>query len=100
VVLLYLSSLESRMSDSPTETYAWVRRVGTLLSIPLTLGLAPVIGGAIGWALDRFFGTRPFFTLFALAAGFAAGLRETWLMIQRVSHDSDEQNEKSNKSHK
>ena len=82
------------MRESPTETYAWLRRVGTLLQIPLTLGLAPVIGGAVGWALDRFFGTRPFFTLFALTAGFIAGLRETWLMIQKVF------NEKSDTDHK
>ena len=91
------------MTESPTETYAWLRRVGTLLQIPLTLGLAPVIGGAIGWALDRFFGTRPFFTLFALTAGFIAGLRETWLMIQRVSKDLEsdpEKNEKSDTDHK
>ena len=91
------------MKESPTETYAWVRRVGTLLQIPLTIGLAPVVGGAIGWALDRFFGTRPIFTLFALTAGFIAGLRETWWMIQRVSKDleSDEQpHEKSDTDHR
>ena len=82
------------MRESPTETYAWLRRVGTLLQIPLTLGLAPVIGAAIGWALDRFFGTRPYLTLFALTAGFIAGLRETWLMIQKVF------NEKSDSDHK
>ena len=87
------------MRESPTETYAWVRRVGTFLQIPLTLGLAPVIGGAIGWALDRFFGTRPFFTLFALTAGLIAGFRETWLMIQRVSKDL-EKNEKNDTDHK
>ena len=88
------------MRESPTETYAWVRRVGTLLQIPLTLGLAPVIGGAIGWALDRFFGTRPFFTLFALTAGFIAGFRETWLLVQRVLSDEDDKNEKSDTDHK
>ena len=87
------------MRESPTETYAWARRVGTLLQIPLTLGLAPVLGGAIGGGLDRLFGTRPVFTLCALTAGFIAGIRETWLMIQRVSLD-EEKDEKSDTDHK
>lgn len=65
----------------------WIKRVGMLLSVPLILGLSPVVGCAIGWAMDRVFGTRPIFTIVLLAAGFVAGVRETWALIRRTSLD-------------
>lgn len=70
-----------------TNSYEWARRVGTLLSIPLTLGLSPVVGCAIGWALDRLFHTRPIFILAGILCGFAAGIRETWVLIRRTSQE-------------
>ena len=66
------------------DPYAWIRRVGTLVSIPLLLGLSPVVGGALGWALDKVFGTKPLFLAFLLLAGFAAGIRETWKLIRKT----------------
>lgn len=69
------------------DPYAWYRRVGTLVSIPLILGLSPVVGGALGWGLDKFFETRPLFTALLLLAGFAAGIRQTWDLIRRTSSD-------------
>ena len=73
------------MNQSPADPYALFKKVGTLLSIPLILGLSPVIGCAIGWALDRVFGTRPIMTILLLLLGFAAGVRETWTLIRRSS---------------
>ena len=70
-------------------TADWIRRVGTLAFIPLTLGLSPVVGCAIGWGLDRLFHTRPGFTILGILAGFAAGIRETWLLIRRVSEEEE-----------
>ena len=69
------------------DPYAWFRRVGTLVSIPLLLGLSPVVGGALGWGLDRLFGTRPVFTALFLLVGFAAGIRQTWDLVRRFSSD-------------
>ena len=80
------------------DQYTWMRKVGSLLSIPLTLGLSPLVGCAIGWVMDRLFGTRPIFIIVGLLAGFAAGIRETWLLIRRNSED-DEKNEKSSPPH-
>ena len=76
------------MRQPSQNSYEWVKRVGTLLSIPLTLGLSPVVGCAIGWALDRLFHTRPLFTLVGLGAGFAAGAIEMWKLIRRTTEDS------------
>lgn len=81
------------MGDPAADPYGWVKRVGTLVSIPMILAVSPVVGGAIGWALDRLFGTRPIFTLVLLAVGFAAGVRETWSLIRKAS--SEEEDRKS-----
>ncbi len=72
------------MTSAP-DPYGWMKRVGTLVSIPLILGLSPVVGGAIGFGMDRLFGTRPVFTILFLAVGFAAGVRETWSLIRKYS---------------
>jgi len=82
------------MRQPSTNSYDWMRRVGTLLSIPLTLGLSPVVGCAIGWGLDRLFHTRPVFMLVGLLAGFAAGIRETWSLIRRTSEDLEKEDPK------
>lgn len=79
----------SALKEPASDPYGWVKRVGMLVSIPLILGLSPVVGGAIGWALDRFLGTRPLFTILLLAAGFAAGMRETVDLIRRSSSEGD-----------
>ena len=72
------------MRGSAADPYGWIKRVGTLISIPLILGLSPVVGGALGWLLDRTFGTRPVFTALLLLAGFGAGVKETWTLIRRA----------------
>ncbi len=42
------------------------------LSIELVVGL--VVGGYLGWWLDKFFGTKPLFLLIMLLLGMAAGV--------------------------
>ena len=75
------------MKEPATDSYGWMRQVGTLLSIPFVLGLSPVVGSAIGWVMDRVFGTRPLFMVLGLLLGVAAGVRETWFIIRQVSKD-------------
>jgi len=77
------------MKEPATDPYGWVKRVGTLITVPLILGLSPVVGCAIGWALDRVFGTKPLFTVLLLVIGFAAGIRETWDLVRRASSEED-----------
>ncbi|MGC6471507.1 MAG: AtpZ/AtpI family protein [Parvibaculales bacterium] len=42
------------------------------LSIELVVGI--VVGGYLGWWMDRFFGTKPLFLLLMLVLGMAAGV--------------------------
>lgn len=81
------------------DPYGWLRRVGSLVSIPLLLGVSPIVGAALGIGCDRLFGTRPIFTILLLAAGFMAGVRETWLLIRRASND-EERNSKNRLNHR
>ena len=78
------------MGDPAADPYGWAKRVGTLVSIPMILAVSPVVGGAIGWALDRFLGSRPVFTLILLCIGFAAGVRETWSLIRKASSEEED----------
>ena len=77
------------MADPSADPYVWLKRVGTLVSIPTILAVSPLVGGAIGWGADRLFGTRPVFTLVFLLLGFAAGIRETWSLIRKASSEED-----------
>ena len=61
-----------------------------MAQIPLILALSPVVGCAIGWAIDRFLKTSPIFTLILLLAGFAAGIKETWTIVRRASSDNSD----------
>ncbi len=78
------------MADPSADPYVWLKRVGTLVSIPMILAMSPVVGGALGWIADRFFGTRPVFTLVFLLIGFAAGIRETWSLIRKASSEEED----------
>ncbi|MBI3322080.1 MAG: AtpZ/AtpI family protein [Candidatus Omnitrophica bacterium] len=76
------------MTSDP-DPYDWFKRVGTLVSIPLVLGVSPVVGAALGYGLDRLLKTQPIFTLIGLALGFAAGVRETRSLIRKASSEED-----------
>ncbi len=77
------------MGSSTPGPYEWLRRAGTLVSIPFILGLSPVIGGALGWAVDRWVGTHPIATLVGLVVGFLAGIRESRTLIRRALSDDE-----------
>ena len=76
--------------DNP-DTCHWTRRVGDVLSIPMTLAATPTVGFLLGWFLDRKLGTAPWLTLTLLVLGFVAGAREVWQSVKRL----DEKNKQS-----
>jgi ATP synthase protein I len=48
--------------------------MGQALKIAIELVVGVLFGGLIGWALDRFFGSSPWFLVVFLVVGFAAGM--------------------------
>ncbi len=58
---------------------AW--RIGLRLSVELVSAL--VVALAIGYGLDRAFGTKPFLLIASLPLGIAAGILNVWRLIGR-----------------
>ena len=68
----------------PDEEPSVLRQLARLSTIGVTLVAATAIGLAIGYGLDRLFGTSPWltltFTLFGIVAGFVNLFRDVGLM--------------------
>ena len=56
------------------------------LGVELVAGVA--VGGFIGWALDRFFGTAPFLMVIFLGLGAAAGIMNVVRTAKRMQADA------------
>ncbi|MDY7033717.1 MAG: AtpZ/AtpI family protein [Thermodesulfobacteriota bacterium] len=56
-------------------------------AIGLEMGLSIVIGLAIGWWLDRLFGTKPWLSLVFLIFGLVAGFRSLFRLLRDVKKD-------------
>ena len=55
--------------------------LGLAFRIGLELVVAVVVGVLIGWALDRWLGTRPWGTIFFFFLGVATGMVNVWRVI-------------------
>ena len=68
----------------PDEEPSVLRQLARLSTIGVTLVAATAIGLAIGYGLDRVFGTSPWltltFTLFGIAAGFVNLFRDVGML--------------------
>ncbi len=69
------------------------------LRISMEMVAAIVVGGAIGWFLDRFLGTEPWLLLAFLVLGFAAGMLNAVRESQRIQARVDRE-EKEKKGEK
>lgn len=58
------------------------------LAVELVTGV--VVGGAIGWGLDRWLGTKPFLFLLFLAIGMAAGIMNVFRSARRMNEGVSE----------
>jgi ATP synthase protein I len=45
---------------------------------------AVVVGGGLGWAIDRWLGTSPFVMLVLMVLGFVAAMTNVWLTMSRA----------------
>jgi len=58
-------------------------------TVGLNLVAATFIGLAIGWFLDKVFGTRPYLTIIFLILGIIAGFRELFKMAKKENNKKD-----------
>jgi ATP synthase protein I len=59
--------------ERPRPDRRWIRQIGVLSGVGLTLVIATVLGLAGGYYLDRWLGTDPWLMLVGLVLGIAAG---------------------------
>lgn len=66
--------------------YKWslLRQVSKYSAIGLEMALSVVIGLAIGWWLDRLFGTKPWLSLIFLLFGLIAGFRSLYRLLRDI----------------
>jgi ATP synthase protein I len=62
-----------------------LRTIGALSAVGFAFVLAVVIGTALGYALDRWLGTSPWFFLGGFAVGVIAGVRSVFRTVASVS---------------
>ncbi len=65
----------------------FMRSLGILSSIGISMVAASVIGLFIGYSLDKWLGTTPWMTLIWLGIGIAAGFRNIFILTRRALRD-------------
>jgi len=67
----------------------FIRMIGVLSTVGITLVAATVIGFYAGYALDRFFGTSPWLMLVFLLLGIAAGFKNLFDQVKKIQDLDD-----------
>ena len=67
----------------------FIRLLGTLSTVGITLVAATVIGYFMGVFLDRFFGTKPWLTIVFLVFGIAAGFKNLFDAARKAADMDD-----------
>jgi F0F1-type ATP synthase assembly protein I len=67
---------------------AFVNQLAMAMELPFILIAGIVIGGGLGWLLDRQFHTSPALTLLGGALGFGGGM---WDILKRLSRAEKDQ---------
>lgn len=80
-------SIEVHMNE---ETGRTVRTIGALSSVGIALVVAVVIGTALGYGVDRWFGTSPWGFLVGFIVGVAAGIRSLFHTVAAVEQNEHE----------
>lgn len=71
-----------------------IKSLGFLSGVGISLVAATFIGLAMGFYLDRWLGTSPWFTLIFLGFGIVSGFRNVYILTERELKRQQTQNEK------
>ena len=89
-----LADIEERLRKAREKRGEDVRQVdapnsklGIAFRLVTELLAAVIVGGAIGWGLDRFLGTGPFLLIVMFMAGVAAGIFNVVRTAQQMNRD-------------
>ena len=62
-----------------------IRTIGALSAVGFAFVLAVVMGAALGYGIDRWLGTSPWFFLLGFFVGVVAGVRSVFRTVSAVS---------------
>jgi F0F1-type ATP synthase assembly protein I len=74
-----------------------MRQVGVALSIPGLLLAGPLVGYGLGWAAKTYLGTPKWVTMVCLLLGLISGIRESIIVIKKISAATEEPSDDSEK---
>lgn len=66
-----------------------MRQVGAALSIPGLLLAGPLVGYGLGWTAKTYLGAPAWITLVMLLLGLISGIRESILVIRKLSAEAE-----------
>lgn len=62
----------------------------SFVGVPFLLVVAPTCGFFIGYALDKYFNTKPYLAYIFLVLGIIAGIREFYRLVKEIGNiDND-----------
>jgi ATP synthase protein I len=64
-------------------------KLGIAFQLVAELLAAVIVGGGIGWALDRVFGTSPILLIVMFLVGVATGMRNLMRTARRMNEDQN-----------
>ena len=76
--------------ERPRPDRSWIRQVGTLSRVGLTLVISTVLGLVGGYYLDGWLGTAPWLGLAGLLLGRRRGVREPLRVVRAMERRDDE----------
>jgi ATP synthase protein I len=71
----------------PEDTRKYIKLMALVSSLGISMGLSIVIAIAIGYYLDKWFGTSPLFFLIFLVLGIIAAFRNIYVIMKRAEKD-------------
>lgn len=77
------------MERDPDSRYRYLRLVGAMGTVPLMLGVGPLVGYFAGKWLDRWLQTTPWLQFIFLGLGFGAAIRYIVRVLQQFRKDVD-----------
>ncbi len=75
--------------ERPSRDRRWLRQLGVLSGVGLTLVISTMLGFAGGYYLDKWLGTHPWLKLVGLLFGIAAGFVNLFRAVSRFEGERD-----------
>jgi len=73
-----------------SDTDKYIKKMANASSAGTSLAFSILIGAAMGWWLDKFFGTKPWLFLIFMVCGIIAGFKNMIYFIKKTDLYDDE----------